>query len=155
MASNPCAAASARTRATGTAQLIRRLVAQTASSPKPATSPSSGDLKNQDLLFQDEVDGVRCLLIRVGPTDKPPISLSPREQEIVRMIAKGYPNKTIADVLEISAWTVGTHLRRIFAKFHVNSRAAMVARAASAGLLPPAPGQESAASLSHNGLPSH
>jgi hypothetical protein len=44
------------------------------------------------------------------------------------MVAKGYPNKTIAGVLNISCWTVGTHLRRIFAKLGVASRAAMIAR---------------------------
>jgi DNA-binding CsgD family transcriptional regulator len=54
--------------------------------------------------------------------------LSPREQEIARMVARGYPNKTIARVLDISTWTVGTHLRRMFAKLSVGSRAAMVAR---------------------------
>ena len=43
------------------------------------------------------------------------------------MVAKGYPNKTIAAVLEISGWTVNTHLRRIFAKLGVHNRAAMVA----------------------------
>jgi DNA-binding CsgD family transcriptional regulator len=56
------------------------------------------------------------------------VVLSPREQEIARMVAKGYPNKMIAAVLEISTWTVSSHLRRIFAKFGVASRAAMVAR---------------------------
>jgi len=56
------------------------------------------------------------------------VSFSPREREIARMLAKGYPNKTIADVLEISPWTVSTHLRRIFAKLRVSSRAAMAAR---------------------------
>jgi len=44
------------------------------------------------------------------------------------MVAKGYPNKTIAAVLDISVWTVSSHLRRIFAKYGVASRAAMVAR---------------------------
>ena len=44
------------------------------------------------------------------------------------MVAQGYPNKTIAAVLEISSWTVSTHLRRVFAKLGVRSRAAMVAR---------------------------
>jgi DNA-binding CsgD family transcriptional regulator len=39
-----------------------------------------------------------------------------------------YPNKTIAGVLEISIWTVSTHLRRVFAKFGVNTRAALVAK---------------------------
>ncbi len=55
-------------------------------------------------------------------------ALSPRELEIARMVAAGNPNKTIAAVLDISAWTVGTHLRRIFSKLRVTSRAAMVAR---------------------------
>jgi DNA-binding CsgD family transcriptional regulator len=44
------------------------------------------------------------------------------------MIAKGYPNKTIAAVLDISSWTVCTHIRRVFAKLGVGSRAAMIAK---------------------------
>jgi DNA-binding CsgD family transcriptional regulator len=51
------------------------------------------------------------------------------------MVAEGYPNKTIATVLDISSWTVSTYLRRIFAKLDVRSRAAMVARALEEGLL--------------------
>ena len=35
------------------------------------------------------------------------VMLSPREEEIARMVAAGYPNKTIAAVLDISSWTVG------------------------------------------------
>ena len=63
------------------------------------------------------------------------VHLSPREQEIVRLVAKGYPNKTIAGVLDISPWTVSTNLRRIFAKLAVNSRAEMVASALVTGLV--------------------
>lgn len=55
--------------------------------------------------------------------------LSPREQEIVRMVGAGFTNKEIASVLEISSFTVSTHVRRIFGKLDVSSRAAMVARA--------------------------
>jgi len=62
------------------------------------------------------------------------VALSPREQEIVRLVAEGHPNKIIAAELDISAWTVGTHLRRIFAKLGVASRAAMVARMAPSRL---------------------
>lgn len=75
-----------------------------------------------------EVDGVRCVLVRrPQEAEKSDVALSPREREIARMVAKGYPNKVIARVLEISSWTVSTHLRRIFAKLGVSSRAAMVA----------------------------
>jgi DNA-binding CsgD family transcriptional regulator len=84
-----------------------------------------------------EVDGSRYLLIRMPLPDRDPIRLSPREQEIVRMVAKGHPNKVIADVLNISTWTVCTHLRRIFAKLSVGSRAAMVAQLMQIGAIAP------------------
>ena len=55
-------------------------------------------------------------------------NLSPREEQIVKLVAIGHPNKVIAYELNISSWTVNTHLRRIFAKLNVSSRTAMVAR---------------------------
>ncbi len=83
----------------------------------------------EEILLDIHLDGERYLLVHSqsrAPGDQAP--LSPRELEIARMVAEGYPNKTIAEVLDISCWTVGTHLRRIFAKLGVRSRAAMVAR---------------------------
>jgi DNA-binding CsgD family transcriptional regulator len=56
------------------------------------------------------------------------LPLSPRECEIARLVARGRTNKQIGTVLEISEWTVATHLRRMFAKLNVHSKAAMVAR---------------------------
>ena len=61
--------------------------------------------------------------------------LSPREREIARLVAAGHGNKTIARILDISAWTVAAHLRRVFAKLEVASRAEMVARVVEADLL--------------------
>jgi DNA-binding CsgD family transcriptional regulator len=78
------------------------------------------------------VDGVRYTLTRRVAAPSAP-SLSAREREVARMVAKGYTNKTIAAVLEISSWTVDTHIRRIFGKLNVRSRSAMVARLAAAG----------------------
>ena len=97
-----------------------------------------------------EIDGVRCLLVRSEKPTKAVVKLSPREQEIVRMIAKGYPNKAIAAVLEISSWTVCTHLRRVFAKLGVSSRAAMVARILEQAALPRAQA-DAAASANRRG----
>jgi DNA-binding CsgD family transcriptional regulator len=54
--------------------------------------------------------------------------LTERELEITALVALGWPNKQIADKLHISEWTVSTHIRRIFAKLGVHSRAAMVYR---------------------------
>ncbi|HEY3247545.1 MAG TPA: helix-turn-helix transcriptional regulator [bacterium] len=69
-----------------------------------------------------------------------PRRLSPREREIAGLVAQGFPSKSIAVTLGISVWTVTTHLRRVYARFGVQSRAAMVATLLSAGLLdwPPA-----------------
>jgi DNA-binding CsgD family transcriptional regulator len=106
---------------------VRQLVKQVG---EGAISPSlpNAQLETREVLLEEEVDGVRYLLVRSHA--KPPSAqtlLSPREQEIARMVAKGHPNKVIAAVLDISPWTVSTHLRRIFAKLNVGSRAAMVA----------------------------
>jgi DNA-binding CsgD family transcriptional regulator len=87
-------------------------------------------------LLDIELDGIRCTFVRIRPIQHPSIaSLSPREKEIVRMVAKGHTNKAIAAVLDISTWTVSTHLRRVFAKLAVTSRAAMVARTIEDGLI--------------------
>jgi len=90
----------------------------------------------EQVLVDTEVDGFRYLLVRMARPTRGRIQLSPREQEIVRMVAKGHPNKVIADVLNISSWTVCTHLRRIFAKLGVGSRAAMVAQLMEANIIP-------------------
>jgi DNA-binding CsgD family transcriptional regulator len=92
---------------------------------------------SEEVLVDAEVDGSRYLLVRMPKPSPSRIRLSPREQEIVRMVAKGHPNKVIADVLNISSWTVCTHLRRIFAKLGVGSRAAMVAQLLELGALGP------------------
>ena len=57
--------------------------------------------------------------------------LTGRELQIAAMIAQGDATKNVAHKLRISEWTVGSHLRRIFAKLGVDNRAAMVYRCAS------------------------
>lgn len=52
--------------------------------------------------------------------------LTERELQIVKLVAQGDANKQIASKLHISEWTVSTHIRRVFAKLGVDSRAAMV-----------------------------
>jgi two-component system, NarL family, nitrate/nitrite response regulator NarL len=117
----------------GLKALARKLVKQATSNNRSSVIRKGEE--QDDVILDLEVDGVRCLLLRAHPKREPsPVTLSPREQEIARMVAKGYPNKTIAAVLEISSWTVCTHLRRIFAKLSVGSRAAMVARLMEDGL---------------------
>jgi DNA-binding CsgD family transcriptional regulator len=90
----------------------------------------------EQVIVDAEIDGDRYLLVRIPKLHTNPVVLSPREIEIVRMVGQGHPNKVIADLLNISAWTVGTHLRRVFSKLGVCSRAAMIARLLENGSLP-------------------
>jgi DNA-binding CsgD family transcriptional regulator len=83
-----------------------------------------------------EIDGQRCAIVAAGPEGgelrgSPVDLLTEREMQIATLVALGRPNKQIADRLRISEWTVSTHLRRIFAKLGVESRAAMVYLCAS------------------------
>jgi DNA-binding NarL/FixJ family response regulator len=55
-------------------------------------------------------------------------NLSPREQEVLDFLAKGYLYKEIAEQLTISYGTVHTYIERIFKKLHVRSRAQAVAK---------------------------
>jgi DNA-binding CsgD family transcriptional regulator len=52
--------------------------------------------------------------------------LTARELQVAVLVAQGYATKNIAYQLQISEWTVGTYIRRLFAKLGCESRAAMV-----------------------------
>lgn len=83
------------------------------------------------------LDGM-CYKLTRQPCPKenaPQLSLSPREQEVVRLVMSGLSTRGIAKVLDISPWTVITHLRRVFSKLNVNSRAEMVACVFREGVL--------------------
>ncbi|MBL0341326.1 MAG: response regulator transcription factor [Bacteroidetes bacterium] len=51
------------------------------------------------------------------------IELTPREKELVGLICRGFTNKDIADLLEISVKTVETHRNNIYSKLHVSNTA--------------------------------
>lgn len=55
-------------------------------------------------------------------------SLSPREREVLELLARGYLYKEIAESLHISVPTVNTHIRRIYEKLHVRSRSQAIAK---------------------------
>jgi DNA-binding CsgD family transcriptional regulator len=94
---------------------------------------SLGGVSVRKVLLDLEVDGIRCLLTQRPTADRRnEVHLSPRECEVARMVAMGLTNTAIAGKLAVSPWTVSTHLRRIFAKLDVATRAEMVAVLASA-----------------------
>jgi DNA-binding NarL/FixJ family response regulator len=55
-------------------------------------------------------------------------SLSPREREVLELVAEGCLFKEIADKLGVSFGTIHTYCRRIYEKLHVRSRAQAVAK---------------------------
>jgi DNA-binding NarL/FixJ family response regulator len=69
---------------------------------------------------------------------RPPAAdaLSPREVEVLRLVARGLSNAEIGRELFISEATVKTHLLRAFAKLGVSDRTAAVTTAIAAGHLP-------------------
>jgi len=67
---------------------------------------------------------------------KPP--LSPREEEILKLIAEGYTNKEIAERLVISPSTVHSHRTNIMQKLEISSRYGLVQYARKHGLIEPA-----------------
>lgn len=56
-------------------------------------------------------------------------TLTPREQEIVRGIEDGLSYKLIADRLHVSIDTVRSHIRQVYRKLQVNSKAEIMAKA--------------------------
>jgi DNA-binding NarL/FixJ family response regulator len=58
---------------------------------------------------------------------RPPAGITPRELEVLRLVAAGRTNRSIAHALSISEHTVARHLNNIFAKVGVSSRAAATA----------------------------
>lgn len=61
---------------------------------------------------------------------------SPRELEVLRLVATGMSNADIGTALHISEATVKSHLLHVFAKFDVNDRTAAVTEALARGWLP-------------------
>jgi DNA-binding NarL/FixJ family response regulator len=65
----------------------------------------------------------------------PRSELSPRELEILRLIARGGSNKEIANTLDISEGTVRVHASNIFSKLGCNDRAQAVSEAFQRGII--------------------
>jgi len=85
---------------------------------------------------------VQCFHLPQPPAGSEDVSPSPREREVLELLARGYLYKEIADALSISLPTVNTYIRRIYEKLHVHSRSQAIAkytRIPMGGERPPAP----------------
>lgn len=90
------------------------------------TDPESLARQLRDIVAHPEID-------RLPQVNVP--RLTPRESEVLPLLAQGYSNKEIAKNLGVSPDTVKDHLARLYAKLDVGDRTEAVSRARSIGLL--------------------
>lgn len=79
-----------------------------------------------------------CASVVVVPSPVHPEAvepLSPREREVLALVAEGYTDEDVARVLGFAVSTARTHLKSIRGKLRARSRAEAVARALSMGML--------------------
>jgi DNA-binding NarL/FixJ family response regulator len=77
----------------------------------------------------------RKVLDREAATREATSSLTPREIEIVRMVAQGLRNRVIAERLSISEGTVKVHLHNVYEKFGVDGRLELLLSARQKGII--------------------
>ena len=78
------------------------------------------------------------LSFQSDPLRDEPQSLSPREAQVIELLAKGYLYKEVADSMGVTYATVHTHIRHIYEKLQVRSRTEAVLRCGPVRLATPA-----------------
>ncbi len=77
----------------------------------------------------------RLSRVSLPPDEAEALSLTSREREVLSLIAEGALDKEIAETLNISLYTVKSHVRNILAKLHVGNRYEAVRHARHRGLV--------------------
>jgi DNA-binding NarL/FixJ family response regulator len=78
---------------------------------------------------------VVAMFQRVAPPRNDSERLSPREVEVLKLLADGHSYKTAADTLKVSIDAVRFHIRHIYDKLHVHSKSEAVLKAFKSGLV--------------------
>lgn len=73
----------------------------------------------------------------LAKTDLPPDPLTPRERQVLQLVAEGKTAKEVAQLLGISAKTAESHRTRIKEKLHIHETAGLVRYAIRQGLVQP------------------
>ncbi|WP_300729486.1 LuxR C-terminal-related transcriptional regulator [Pseudomonas sp.] len=87
----------------------------------------------------DALPSMPCVITRLrgwrAHPVRPTILLSPKEAQVLGLLANGLPNKVIAQGLNLSENTIKFHLKNIYAKLAVDNRTAAISAALRQGLL--------------------
>jgi DNA-binding NarL/FixJ family response regulator len=95
------------------------------------------DLHQVDVVDALGADDPEPVEESTGSTDGRVFNLTPREREVLKLLAAGLSDKAIADALYISPRTAMTHVANILGKLGVNRRGAASTVAIRAGLIDP------------------
>jgi DNA-binding NarL/FixJ family response regulator len=90
-----------------------------------------------DTVAAARASGVDAAAILVAPRDEAPVPepLTPREREVLELLAEGLPNKEIAGRLGVSDQTVKFHVAALSGKLGAANRTDAVRRAVRQGLI--------------------
>lgn len=104
----------------------RRQIAESVRQVWEGGAPMSGEIARKVV---ESFRPVKEASSRTVPEGDPEAAqLTPREEEVLRLLARGYMTKEIAEMLSISFDTVRFHLKNIYAKLHVRSRTEALAK---------------------------
>jgi DNA-binding NarL/FixJ family response regulator len=89
--------------------------------------------------FTCDLGGIRGVLSNIASMadrgSPPPEALSPRESEVLDLVAEGHSNKAIGIALRLSEGTVKAHVSHIMAKLHLANRSQVVAYAIATAMV--------------------
>jgi len=111
---------------------------------RPALAPeaAAGELRREVRAGLMDGDAAEAVLGAAGHRVRPvrrewPADLSGREVEVLRLLARGFSNRQVAERLYISPKTVGHHVQHVYQKIGVSTRPAATLFAVQHDLLPP------------------
>jgi DNA-binding NarL/FixJ family response regulator len=107
-------------------------------SQRELISAVQGVLRGESILNKELVIRLLGRLADQAPSQEVPLlgRLSPREREVLQLLARGQTNREIAQQLIVSVSTVKIHVEHILAKLGVSDRTQAAVRAIELGLLP-------------------
>ena len=95
-------------------------------------SSAVGDMVDQGLRMLFPTGG---LAAKATALNAPAVYLTPRERDVVLALKEGRGNKQIAASLSLSEYTIENHFKRLFRKFAVSNRTALLSQVQRLGLL--------------------
>ena len=98
--------------------------------------PVQVEVNSVPLVRDDQVVGVLVLVASPPlPAEPKPVKLTPRQRDVLRLLARGATTDQIARELHIARETVRNHVRAVLAALGAHSRVEAIAAARAAGLL--------------------